>query len=153
MRIFKITTVKDDNELVRSNENSLAKKGMSQAEAEETMRIIARLDRLANLVAEEFHFEKEDVMRDFFKDLQLLKNPELINQLNMNSTADMLSKQIIEEWQENPEEFNLVRNSAIDYIMKMSDEKALNILRQTLPQLQAPQRGYYIGRNNQRRIR
>ena len=153
MRIFKITTVKDDNELVRSNENSLAKKGMSQAEAEETMRIIARLDRLANLVAEEFHFEKEDVMRDFFKDLQLLKNPELINQLNMNSTADMLSKQIIEEWQENPEEFNLVRNSAIDYIMKMSDEKALNILRQTLPQLQTPQRGYYIGRNNQRRIR
>ena len=152
MKIFKITTVKDDNELVRSNGTNLAQ-NMSEAEIAETRRIIERLDRLANLLANEFGFDKDKVMEDFFKDLQIIQNPRLLNQLDMNNSADALTKEIVEMWQQDPDAFNLIQNNFLDHIMNMSDERALAIFRQAMPQLQAPQRRYYIGNNNQRRIR
>ena len=152
MKIFKITTIKDDNELVRSHGTNLAR-NMSEAEIAETRRIIERLDRLANLLVDEFGFDKDKVMEDFFKDLQIIQNPRLLNNLDMNNSADVLTKEIVEMWQQDPDAFNFIQNNFLDHIMNMSDETALAIYRQAMPQLQAPQRTYYIGNNGQRRLR
>ena len=149
---MKVKIIKDDGELVqRVNERGLAQ-NMSEEEIAETRRIIARLDNLATRVADEFGFDKELVMRDFIKDLRLIQNPTLVNNLDTTSGADVLTKQIIEEIASDPEVLNIYQNRTLDYIMDLSDDDAIQILRQAIPRIGYTARTQYLPNNNRRRL-
>ena len=145
--------IKDRNEVVRANAGRELMNNMSEEEIAETRRILERLDRLATRVAQEFNFDKEAVMRDFIKDLQLIKNPSLVSRLDVNSGADMLTKQIVEEIASDPEVLNAYQNQALDYIMELSDDDAIRILSQSIPRLGYTARNQYLAHNEQRRLR
>ena len=145
--------IKDRNEVVRANAGRELMNNMSEEEIAETRRILERLDRLATRVAQEFNFDKEAVMRDFIKDLQLIKNPSLVSRLDVNSGADMLTKQIVEEIASDPEVLNAYQNQALDYIMELSDDDAIRILSQAIPRLGYTARNQYLAHNEQRRLR
>ena len=120
---------KDDRYNIQrtSNRNSVA----TQSEGNQKLeRVLNKLAEIARAVANEYNLDERLVFEDFVKDLRILNDPRAIAQLDPSHPIDVMTRQLLSQYIGNEEDFNVFRNSAVDQIMNMTNEQAVQALSQ-----------------------
>ena len=116
------------NEISRtSNRNQVS---ANNEYTENSRRVFEKLANLATKIAEHFDWDPSLVFEDFVKDLALINDPTLRNNLDPNNPVDVMTGQLFDMYTEDPEAFNIFRNQAVSQIMNMSEDRAIAMLEQ-----------------------
>lgn len=115
---------------------------------EETRRVLEKIGAIARATAEKLGWDEGLVFQDMVRDLQLLGNPALVEQLDPSNPIDMLTKQILEMQigglLGDDSALNEMRSSTLNALMHMDEEQAAEQLYRMF------NRGQISGNNYQR---
>lgn len=110
------------------NRNSTSVSTNEESEATRKLReVLNKLSQIATAIAQHFNWDKDLVFADLVSDLQILNNPAKLSELEDNPINQM-TKEIMSHYLASPEEFDLMRNQAVDMIMNMSNSEAVRRL-------------------------
>lgn len=101
---------------------------------EETQRILEKIGRIAKATAEKLGWDEGLVFQDMIRDLQLLGNPALVEQLDPSNPIDQMTKQILEMQLQgligNEGDYEVFKSSTLNALMNMNEQQAANQLYQ-----------------------
>lgn len=114
------------NQVVRtSNRNEVAN---SETAQEKLRQVLAKLADIASAVGEAFNLDERLVFEDFVKDLRILNNPRAIAELDPSNPIDMMTRELLSHYIGNEADFNIFGNQAVNQIMSLTNEQAVERL-------------------------
>ena len=150
----------DEEELTEDDRHELARRGeivntsnrnevsSDNRYTEETRKILEKIGKIAKATAEKLGWDEGLVFQDMIRDLQLLGNPALVEQLDPSNPIDQMTKQVLEMQLSgllgDGNDYELFKSSTLTALMRMDEQQAANQLYQMF------NRGQITGGNYQR---
>ena len=149
----------EDNELVEDDRYDLSRRGEvarsigtevsgDNSYTEGTRKVLEKIGKIAKAVAKKLGWDEGLVFQDMVRDLQLLGNPRLVEQLDPSNPVDQLTKQILEMQLQgligNGEDYDAFKSSTLTALMNMDENQAAEQLYRMF------NRGQISGSNAQR---